>query len=220
MAEGLGTSIPRASLLVSNHSAVNTLERSFRRAVRDLEAAGHAAAVVGGLAVSARTEARFTRDLDLAVAVAGDADAESLVRRLIMSGYGVVEMIEQETTGRFATARLVPPGSDPDSVVVDLLFASSGIEPEIVAEASELEIWPGVFGKVARTGHLIALKLLSRDPRRRPQDQVDLIALIAAADSDELALASDAIRLIEERGYSRGRRLVEDLQRTLAELRD
>lgn len=199
---------------------MNTLERSFRRAVRDLEAAGHTAALVGGLAVSARTEARFTRDLDLAVAVTGDADAEALVRGLMMSGYGVVEMIEQAATGRFATARLVTPGNDPASVVVDLLFASSGIEPEIVAQATALEIWPGMIGRVARTGHLIALKLLSRDPRKRPQDQVDLIALIAAADADERALAFAATRLIEDRGFSRDRRLVDDLQQLLAELRD
>lgn len=199
---------------------MNTLERSFRRAVRDLEAAGHTAALVGGLAVSARTEARFTRDLDLAVAVTGDADAEALVRGLMMSGYGVVEMIEQAATGRFATARLVTPGNDPASVVVDLLFASSGIEPEIVAQATALEIWPGTIGRVARTGHLIALKLLSRDPRKRPQDQVDLIALIAAADADERALAFAATRLIEDRGFSRDRRLVDDLQQLLAELRD
>lgn len=199
---------------------MNTLERSFRRAVRDLEAAGHTAALVGGLAVSARTEARFTRDLDLAVAVTGDADAEALVRGLMMSGYGVVEMIEQAATGRFATVRLVTPGNDPASVVVDLLFASSGIEPEIVAQATALEIWPGTIGKVARTGHLIALKLLSRDPRKRPQDQVDLIALIAAADADERALAFAATRLIEDRGFSRDRRLVDDLQQLLAELRD
>jgi len=181
---------------------------------------GHAAAVVGGLAVSARTEARFTRALDLAVAVSGDADAELLVRQLIASGYGVVAMIEQEATGRFATARLVPPGGDAEAVVVDLLFASSGIEPEIVAHATELEIWPGTFGKVARTGHLIALKVLSRDPRRRPQDQVDLVALIAAADADERVLAFDAARLIEERGFARGRQLVEDLRRLLADLSD
>ncbi len=148
------------------------------------------------------------------------AATEALVRGLMMSGYGVVEMIEQAATGRFATVRLVTPGNDPASVVVDLLFASSGIEPEIVAQATALEIWPGTIGKVARTGHLIALKLLSRDPRKRPQDQVDLIALIAAADADERALAFAATRLIEDRGFSRDRRLVDDLQQLLAELRD
>lgn len=181
---------------------------------------GHASAVVGGLAVSARTEARFTRDVDLAVAVTGDAEAEVLVRELIALGYGVVAMIEQEVTGRFATARLMTPGGGTDAVVVDLLFATSGIEPEIVAEATDLEIWPGTIARVARTGHLIALKLLSRDPRRRPQDQVDLVTLIAAADATECAHAFAAVRLIEERGFARDRQLTEDLRRLMAELGD
>jgi hypothetical protein len=44
--------------------------------------AGVRCALVGGLAVSARTEPRFTRDADLAVAVASDAEAESLIRAL------------------------------------------------------------------------------------------------------------------------------------------
>lgn len=66
-----------------------------------------------------------------------DADAEALVRGFIASGYGVVAMVEQEATGRFATARLVTPGSTPDAVVVDLLFATSGIEPELVAQATQ-----------------------------------------------------------------------------------
>lgn len=39
-------------------------------------------ALVGGLAVSARTEPRFTRDADLAVALASDAEAEALIREL------------------------------------------------------------------------------------------------------------------------------------------
>jgi hypothetical protein len=38
-------------------------------------------ALVGGLAVSVRAEVRFTRDVDLAVAVSSDAEAESLVHR-------------------------------------------------------------------------------------------------------------------------------------------
>ena len=38
--------------------------------------------LVGGLAVSARCEPRFTRDIDIAVALADDAQAEKLVRAL------------------------------------------------------------------------------------------------------------------------------------------
>lgn len=37
-------------------------------------------AIVGGLAVSVRTEPRFTRDADVCVAVDDDREAEDLVR--------------------------------------------------------------------------------------------------------------------------------------------
>jgi hypothetical protein len=43
---------------------------------------GVAFALVGGLAVSVRSEVRFTRDVDLAVAVSTDAEMEALVRIL------------------------------------------------------------------------------------------------------------------------------------------
>lgn len=43
---------------------------------------------------------------------------------------------------------------------MDLLFASSGIEHEIVAAADPLEVLPDLTVPVARTGHLIALKPL------------------------------------------------------------
>jgi hypothetical protein len=43
-------------------------------------------ALVGGLAVSARTEPRFTRDLDFAVAFASDAEAEQYVLLLRHAG--------------------------------------------------------------------------------------------------------------------------------------
>jgi len=87
---------------------VNKLEGIFQRAVHDLERTGHRAALIGGLAVSVRCEPRFTRDIDLAVTVTGDADAEALVRSLIASGYRIEAMIEQDVVGRLATARLVP----------------------------------------------------------------------------------------------------------------
>ncbi len=61
--------------------------------------------------------------------------------------------------------------------VVDVLFASSGIEPEIVRSAEAIEILPGLVVPVARTGHLIALKLLARDDESRPQDLADLRSL-------------------------------------------
>jgi len=54
---------------------MNPLERVLHDVIAAPALADHAA-LVGGLAVSARTEPRFTRDLDVAVAVPDDAGAE------------------------------------------------------------------------------------------------------------------------------------------------
>ena len=122
--------------------------------------------------------------------------------------------VEQEAIGRLATVRLTR--SDvPRAPVVDLLFASSGIEPEVVAEAEPLDLLPNLRMGIARTGHLIALKVLSRDDVTRPQDLVDLRALLRVATPGELARARRALTLIAARGYRRGRDLMAEMD-TLA----
>ena len=157
---------------------MNLLEAALRRIASDLRRHHRRWALVGGFAVSARAEPRFTRDIDAAVVVENDADAEglvrALVRALIADGYELLAAVEQDETGRLATVRLSsPPGGE---VVVDLLFASSGIEPEIARSAEPTEIVPGLTLPIATTGHLIALKLLARDDQSRPQDLADLRA--------------------------------------------
>jgi hypothetical protein len=54
-----------------------------------------------------------------------------------------------------AAKELQPAGED-DPAVLDLLFASSGIESEIVAAADTLAVVPGLTLPVATTGHLLA----------------------------------------------------------------
>lgn len=124
-------------------------------------------ALVGGFAVSVRTEPRFTRDVGVAVLVDDDPAAERLVRSLIDAGYRLDAIVEQDFVGRLATARMISPGADRLGVVVDVLFATAGIEPEIVAAAEVLEVLPSVFMPVVTAGHLVALKLLARDDERR-----------------------------------------------------
>jgi hypothetical protein len=119
-------------------------------------------------------------------------------------------MLEHETLGRLAAVRLHRAGASAEGPVVDLLFASSGIEEELVAAAEPLEVLPGLVVPVARIGHLLVLKLLSRS-ERRPQDEVDLRALAASADGDEWRRAEDAAGLVVARGADRGRDLVTDL---------
>lgn len=194
---------------------MTSLDAALRGISAELARARVPFALVGGLAVSVRTEPRFTRDADLAVAVATDGEAELLIHRLRARGYGIEAIIEQEAVGRLATARLVL-SSEPRVPVVDLLFASSGIEPEIVTSAEPVDLLPQLRMGVARTGHLIALKVLSRDDVRRPQDLVDLRALLRVASPTEIARARHALSLIASRGYHRGRDLASDMDRLCA----
>jgi predicted nucleotidyltransferase len=151
-----------------------SLEASLGQVEAHLREAGASFALVGGLAVSVRTEPRFTRDADLAVAVTSDAEAETLIATLRALGYRIDAVVEQDAVGRLATVRLER-SIETDAPVVDLLFASSGIETEIVSEAEPVELLPALTMGVARVGHLIALKILSRDDDTRPQDLIDLL---------------------------------------------
>jgi len=154
----------------------------------------------------ARCDPRFTRDVDIAVMVESDERAEALVHALASQGMRIVSLVEQENVGRLAMARL----ATDDGLSIDLLIASSGIESEIVMSAETLEVVQGILLPVARIGHLIALKLLSVAPGRET-DSADLRNLAAVADDEEWSLASEAVALIEERGFARGRQLDAEL---------
>lgn len=183
------------------------------RIARDLTALQAPYAIVGGHAVSARTEPRFTRGLALAVSVADDRQAEALVNALAARGYRVVTLIEQESTGRLATVRLEHGFAH--GVAIDLLFATTGIEPEVVQAAGPLDILADLEQPVATVGHLLAMKVLSTDDRSRPQDRLDILALLRAATPEDIVAAEQALSLIRQRGCGRGR----DLPATFARLR-
>lgn len=193
---------------------MNHVEAALRQIAAALQQRPTRWAVVGGLAVSARSEPRTTRDVDVAVALAGDDEAEHLVRSLFTLGFRTAEhgILENRATGRLATVRLVAPGEQADGVVVDLLFASSGIEPEIVALADTIEVLPGLLLPVIGTGHLLALKILAG----RAKDIADAVALADFATPKDIEVARGAFELIRERGCDRGRDLHGTLNRLLA----
>lgn len=180
---------------------------------RLLRETGTPFALVGGLAVSVRAEIRFTRDVDLAISVSADSEVEALVVRLRGGGYVPRAVVEQEAVGRIATVRLV----GGDGVTVDLLAASSGIEPEVVASASDVDIPPIGAIPVARAEELFALKILAAAPRRR-QDEIDLESLLRVNPSLELDRVRELLRLITGRGYHRGEDLPAKLAAILAAL--
>jgi hypothetical protein len=194
---------------------MNRLERAISQVTKQLSKRGKRFALVGGLAVSARTEPRFTRDVDFAVAVSDDREAERLIRDLVDAGYRLKATVEQDAVNRLATVRLLIPEEDASGIVADLLFASSGIETELVGGAEPVEIVPGLIVPLPHVGHLLALKVLSRDDIKRPQDLADIRALLKVADDKEIERTRNALSLITDRGFNRNRDLHQDLDALL-----
>lgn len=188
----------------------------------DLRAIGVPWALVGGLAVSARAEPRTTRDLDVTVSVVEDRDAMRVVREMTARGYRIDAHLEQESTKRLATVRFQMPAPS-TGILADLLFASSGIEAEVAAEADLFEVLPGLLAPVAKTGHLLALKVLALRPDRpqeRPQDFADIRELLRVGDQREIQRARHALDLISRRGFDRGKNLQAELEEQLRQFRE
>jgi hypothetical protein len=155
-------------------------------------------ALVGGLAVSVRAEVRFTRDVDLVVVVADDSDAESLIYELRSAGYTAVASVEHETRHRLATVRLM----SPSKVKVDLLFASSGIEKEVVDGATPIDLGTAGTVPVASAEELLAMKVLSMTDTRL-QDRIDAQRLLQFTPALDLSRVREHLARITERGYAR-----------------
>jgi hypothetical protein len=158
--------------------------------------------VIGGLAVATRTPTRLTIDVDLAVAVADDQQAEQVTMAFLRRGFSLVAALEHEATGRLASVRLERGPAEQ----VDLMFALTGIEADVVASADRIEVVPGHEAPTASVAHLVAMKLLSVD-ERRPRDQQDLLALLGELRPDAQAGVRDALRAITSAGTARGRDL-------------
>lgn len=198
------------------------LAEALIRLEADLQAIRVRWAVVGGLVVSARAEPRTTRDVDVVIVVSDDREAEKVVVLLANRGYVLDTQLEHTDTDRLAAVRMLRRG-DPGGIYADLLFASSGIEREVVEQADVLEVLPGLFAPVAKTGHLLALKALALRPDRpqdRPQDFADIRELLAVADDDELQRARQALELISRRGFDRGKDLEAELEEQLRQFRE
>ena len=172
-------------------------------------------AVIGGLAASARGEARFTRDVDIAVSVVRDAEAERLIFKLSEAGYEILGTVEQDATTRLAAARL----RHDSGVVCDLMFATSGIEPEIVDSAKTIELFPQLHVPTASAETLLAMKTLSATPQR-PRDLGDIRAILGANPAFDESVVRQLLELMEARGYGRGQTLVDKWEGLLTQLSD
>jgi hypothetical protein len=194
---------------------VTPIEACLRRLKRDLNAARVPWAIVGGFAVQARAYNRTTLDIDAAVVAADDEAADTLKRRLIGLGYRVLAGLENTDVSRLGTLRLISPVRSDVELVVDLLFASAGIEAEVVKGAGEVQVFLDLTLPVATLGHLVAMKCLS-ESELRTHDARDLVELIKRSKPSDLDLARSSIDLVIERGYSRGKDLHATLERFIA----
>ncbi len=88
-----------------------------------------------------------------------------------------------------------------------------------MAAADPIEAVPGFTLPVARLGHLIAVKVLARDERTRPQDRVDLAALLNRADAAALVEARESLAVVTEREFQRGRDLLAALDAAINDFR-
>ncbi|MCP5023355.1 MAG: nucleotidyl transferase AbiEii/AbiGii toxin family protein [bacterium] len=136
---------------------MNQAERA-KEVIQTLAGLGYSAALVGGLAVSARSRERFTRDIDFAVAVASDQDSEGIGRAMQRLGYTLLTVLEQTTHGVISTLRFRHPQDSGHEPTVDLLCGATGIEQEIVAQATEVQISASTAVPVATVSHPIAMK--------------------------------------------------------------
>jgi hypothetical protein len=194
-------------------SALTVIEQALDAIAADLRDRHRQFALVGGLAVSVRAEVRFTRDVDVAVVVQDDVDAERLIFDLNERGYRPVASVEHESRKRLATARLLAPAG----VKVDLMLASSGIEREVVARATEVQLVGSHALPVALAEELLSLKVLSMTERRL-QDRIDAERLLAVNPELDLARVRENLRLIAARGYHRDQDLEAKLDQLLGSL--
>jgi hypothetical protein len=139
---------------------------------RVLGQAGLSHALIGGHAVNAWLEPRFTADIDLVIAV----DAAALGRfRKALAAEGIVVDVEygaQEPSGpdfvRFVSA---------DGLArVEIQVAKTPFQREVIqrARADDIRL------RVATPEDLIVMKLIAN----RPKDQIDLIGLLGLAALD------------------------------------
>lgn len=241
----------------------NGLERSYARLGQAFDGLDMPWALAGSLAVSARLEPAYMTHAGVVLHVSDEELAHRTLDRLQETGLHLLSVTEQMSVknwdhehgrpadpanieiephpnGVVAGARLVDDTGDRD-LELDLVFAASGIEPEIIAAADRLEILPGQPFAVARTGHLIALTLLSYSETGRPplaanfasmdeysseqayegiREHADLNALTGAAREEDWRLAWEAVDLMATRSATRSRDLRAAMAAFLAEAAD
>ena len=183
----------------------------LRRVTNDLHQTGVAWCLVGGLGTSVYAEPRTTKDIDVVVSVPNEQQADNLKDLLVTKGYTNPQLLMHTIPTRRMGWRVFIPPSREASIPLDILVTACGIEKNIVASATTIEILPGLSLPVATLGHLIAMKVLSQNSFDRLQDRVDLLALLRNATEQDRIVVERSLKEMVDRGFASGRNLVEEL---------
>lgn len=194
--------------------SIDILKENLLLVCETIEASAVRYCIVGGFAVSYRAEPRLTRDIDIALSLATDAEVENLIRNITYTGLIAETVLENTALGLISTVRLVNP-NQARKIYTDLLFRSCGIEQEIIDSATAEELFPGERSfPVATIPSLIAMTCLSYSSSHRSKDLDDLRGLVQRSTIEQRDEASHLVELIQIRGLSRN----EDLTAKLNEL--
>jgi hypothetical protein len=170
---------------------VTPAQEALRQAVGDLRSIKARWAVIGGMAVSVRAEPRFTKDVDFALAVASQEEADSVVFHLGSHGYEHQVTLAETATGQVSTVRLRHYRS---TVLVDLLMGSCGIEPEIVASARRRD-------PVALRARLItAMRKIRRNETWLNRDERLLLVSLSSY-AGHILLLTDEMEMLDVRQH-------------------
>ena len=134
-------------------------------------------ALLGGLAMGAWKRPRFTKDVDLLIAI-GDSNSKLALRLLKAAGFRTnrPDPVIRVAENRFMQLRYEPPGALLD-VQLDLLFATTHFHEQALARRAALpESELGFAVDVVSCEDLIVLKLIAG----RILDRVDVAELLKA----------------------------------------
>ena len=95
-----------------------------------------------------------------------------------------------------------------NGVVCDLVFATPGVEAEVVETATMVDVFSELEVPTASPEALLAMKTLSAT-EQRPRDLEDLRAILDANPGYEEATVLDLLTKVASRGCARGQNLVE-----------
>lgn len=173
-------------------SASSRLGRALVCLDADLSSAEAPWALVGGLAAAVRGQPEMRGEVQAVVAIPEFDRRKTLLRFLRSRNYSE----RSSGAGESLIAHLISPCREDREITVDLLFVASGIESEIVAGAGRLEVVPGAFVPVARTGHLLAMSLATG----RAGDRYAAQVLAEFAEREDFNLCRSTLDLVRERG--------------------